>query len=905
MEAMRATEVVAADEAEKAEAWEERPYVHAYEQSGVEAGGGWAAVAAVRLAACPVERVDAYQAAAAAARRVRGQVDFVGSLFRPGATPTFALRYVTRPDPADPAAAGVDVVLLAKVQAMNPADAQARAVELVAEVLPLLRGALPEHEWEVVADPAAFDAVWAPFDWDTAHVAEIRRREDRIPRGGAPLPPYRLPAGRAPAEEDERKVEDEDAGAEAATRDAAYVVYPFAPRASTLPRLLRILLLHRSPVVWQVALKPTRLSEPERAALAAQVAACDAGPFADGGAYGAAPDAVGHRRAAAASGVLMEHLARLADAPFLLNVTVASPAPLPRTLLEAVGAEVTAPVGESADPYVLPAMDRGGHDLALPRGADERAAARGNARRLAFASWGPTAAPAGLRRLRHLVGAPEAAGAFRVPIAGDEGMPGMTVRRARTRPAPRELALLARAAPAGTLTPMGTSLRNGRGRPVCLAETDRRQHVYVVGQTGTGKTTLLRTMVQADMAAGRGVAVIDPHGDLFADLLASVPPHRVEDVVALDPTDVEFPVGLNLLECRNGDEGAVPEQERHFVVREMRAIMERLIEDQYPGHIGEFAGPVFFQHMQMNMLLAMSNPEDPGTLLEFHEILQSKDYWKRWLPLKWSDARLKRWVEMTLPGMDYTRRSSENSAMGEWVSAKFEDFILDPRLRLMFGQKRSTIDLRRVMDEGKILLVNLAKGQLTEANARFLGMVLMAKVQAAAMSRVNTPPEKRRPFYLYVDEFQSLATDNFVLLLSEGRKFGLGVVLANQFVSQLSGGHRHGRITDAIFGNVGTIAALRTGRTDAHALEPYFAPAFGADDLANLPNWQACVRTTAAGQVVPPFTLHVSPPGGADGGRDEGTARRVRERSRARYGRPRAEVEREIARSLEGPAKDE
>ena len=180
----------------------------------------------------------------------------------------------------------------------------------------------------------------------------------------------------------------------------------------------------------------------------------------------------------------------------------------------------------------------------------------------------------------------------------------------------------------------------------------------------------------------------------------------------------------------------------------------------------------------------------------------------------------------------------------------------------------------------------------------------MAKVQAAAMARVNTPPEKRRPFYLYVDEFQSLATENFVLLLSEGRKFGLGVVLANQFVSQVSGGygHRHGRIADAIFGNVGTIAALRTGRTDAQALEPYFAPAFDADDLANLPNWQACVRTTAAGQVVPPFTLHVAPPaGGPAGGRDGETARRVRERSRARYGRPRADVEREIARSLAAP----
>jgi hypothetical protein len=433
--------------------------------------------------------------------------------------------------------------------------------------------------------------------------------------------------------------------------------------------------------------------------------------------------------------------------------------------------------------------------------------------------------------------------------------------------------------------PLGENRYLGIPQPVYLTERDRRRHLYVVGQTGTGKTTLLKQMVLADMEAGRGLAVIDPYGDLFEELVALVPATRREDIVILDPADTDYPVGLNMLECADGTE-------RHTVVREMRAIMQRLLEDQYQYHAAEFAGPVFYQHMQMNMLLAMSNVDDPGTLLEFYEIFRHERCWRRWLPLKWRDAQLQRWVEKTLPGLDYTKRYSEGQSWGEYLSSKFDDFVFDPKLRFIFGQKRSTLDLSEIMNTGKILLVNLAKGILTEANARFLGMVLLAKIQAAAMKRVNMLTADRRSFYLYVDEFQSLATENFMLMLSEARKFGLGLVLANQFVSQI----KDDRIIQAIFGNVGTLITFRVGHQDAAMLESQFLPYFDRHDLVNLSNWTAVVRTAVGGEVVAPFTLNTVAP---DGIPDWETVPVLRAVSQKKYGRRRVIVEKEIARSLE------
>ncbi|MFA4029505.1 MAG: hypothetical protein GDYSWBUE_000532 [Candidatus Fervidibacterota bacterium] len=849
----------------------QKPYIHLW---SAEAGEQWYGVFAIRLMACPTERKEGVRSDEVVARRLQEQVGFINALFCPEPPRAFAVRYIAQPHPTSFSAGSIEVALLGKIEAGAKEEAQRQAQALCQEVAALLGGTMPDYVWDVVTEADTFNKVWAPFDWECAYVAEIWRREDQV-RLKSVRPRPSLGRGRA---------QPQPAwGAE----EAVYFVHPFIPRPTTLARLLRIMLLQRAPILFQASISPVWLTEEEEEGLVAEISKCEQ--------YGQRREALAREgivtaqtihevRAAALCEGLLSQLLRLQDAPFLLNITLASPEPLPRTVLEAVGSEVTAPVGSESVSPSLKGLQAGGYDVVFPQTEQEKQKARQNAQFIAFELWGETLAPAPLRRARWLVDAWEAAGAFRFPIATAEGLMGMEVQTARFRPLPRETAAIGQSGSEGERLLVGENRYLGMSEQVFLTERDRRHHIYIVGQTGTGKTTLLKTMIVADMKAGKGLAVIDPHGDLFDELLTHIPEERIDDVVILDPTDMEFPVGLNMLECSN-------EEQRHFVVREMRAIMERLIRDQYEHAAPEFAGPAFYQHMQMNMLLAMSNPDDPGTLLEFYEIFQHEDYWKRWLPLRWKEPQLERWTKQNLPNIDYTKRYNDTMTWGEYLSSKFDDFVFDPKLRLIFGQKHSTIDLRRIMDEGKILLVNLAKGELSEANSRFLGMVLMAKMMEAAMSRTELPVEERRIFYLYVDEFQSLATQSFILLLSEARKFGLGLVLANQFVSQI----KDERIVQAIFGNVGTLISFRVGQTDAHLLEPHFAPFFDHLDLSNLPNWHACVKTTVNGQVVTPFTLRTillnDPP-------NPQIAEQVRARSRARYGRRREEVEKQIQQSL-------
>jgi type IV secretory pathway TraG/TraD family ATPase VirD4 len=415
---------------------------------------------------------------------------------------------------------------------------------------------------------------------------------------------------------------------------------------------------------------------------------------------------------------------------------------------------------------------------------------------------------------------------------------------------------------------VAASLVGNHYQPVVIAPEDRIRHIYIVGQTGTGKTTMLKSMIGSDLKSGRGICVIDPHGDLFRWTLAQIPDERMEDVVLLDPADKEFPVGLNMLECPD-------ESQRHFLVQEMTGIVSRIMQDEHGQAAQEWMGPVFLQHVRMNLLLVMSDPETPGTLVDFYDIFVEKDSWKRWLPLKTADPQLEKWVAQVLPRTDYFK-TSEGSVFGGYFSSKFEQFVFDPILRNIFGQRYSTINFRELMDQGQILLVNLAKGELSDICSRFLGMVVLAKLQAAAMGRVRVPLEQRRPFFVYVDEFQNIATQSFISMLSEGRKFGLGLVLANQFVSQLE----DRRIVESIFGNVGTLISFRVGQPDAEVLEKYFYPVFSRSDLISLPNWHSVMSTLANGQTVQPFSIETKL---MLSEYDYSRAERVREQSRRKY----------------------
>lgn len=441
-----------------------------------------------------------------------------------------------------------------------------------------------------------------------------------------------------------------------------------------------------------------------------------------------------------------------------------------------------------------------------------------------------------LTELLYLFDSNESVSAFKPPFFIDDNIPGVKVRRFRHYDMPYNYSA------SGVV--IGMSTQNNKKVKVKISEEDRKRHAYIVGQTGTGKTTLLKQMILNDMQEGKGLCLLDPHGDLFNEVLSSIPNKRIQDVVLIDPNDIEYPVALNILECSDLSHS-------YFVAQEMVDIITKLMIDEYgETAIANIAGPIFFQHIKMNFLLCMSNPENPGTLLEFYQIFNSKDYWKRWLPLKVKDKLLENWTENVLPSIDYTQFSNDSTSMGGYIGSKFSNFVFEPKLRNIFGQKKSTIDFKRIMDEGKIVLVNLAKGELTESTSRFFGMVVLAKIQADLMKRLSTPPKKRVNFNLYVDEFQSIATKNFITLLSEGRKFGISLVLSNQFLFQVSDS-----IMNSIFGNCGTIICFRLGLQDAEKMEAKFQPAFNKTDLMNLPNWIACISTLENGQIISPFNL--------------------------------------------------
>lgn len=815
----------------------------------VELAGGWVGGGALQS----LVRLRTDQPERALVARAQEQIDLVTSLWDPAGDLTYALRVLAEPHAANPADSKLTVALL--VRANEPERLQLALSELRA----VIGGLQPDDQWRPLAGEE-LDHLLVPFSFDQAQVAAVVRRETAVDLNTLRARPG-LSRGTTGA-------------ARATSYDEVYCVHPWTGRPSSRGRVLRTMMLSDGPTLLQVLLRPTVLAEVEEKALAA-----DLNQSAEAASR---QTTTRPAQAQALATMLHQSLVTLADSPFEVSVTLAAPERLPASLVETVGSTISAlPGGEDG----VAGLYRGGFDAVWPTTDEERAGARAGLAELRLVAWTPTAAGEGGPRLRGLMDAREAACAFAWPCAVEDGLPGIEVHHARQRPAGLELIDVSDQD--GVL--LGDAPSLGGEIEVKQPARDRTTHAYVVGQTGTGKTTLLKQMIIHDIQAGAGVFVIDPHGDLIDELLCHIPPERHQDVAYIDPADMDNPIGINLLAPR-GD------MERHFIVRELVSIFDRLLSDRYGHKADDYAGPTYHQHLQMNLLLAMSRLAEPGTLLEFYQIFQSRDYWRRWVPLEWHEPMLQRWVDSTLEAMDYTRRPSEMTATwGEYLSSKFVDFVFDPRLRLIFGQKRPRLDFAAHMNKGGIILARLAKGILSEANTRFLGMVLMAQMQVAAMRRVAIPPAERRPFFCYVDEFQALATREFAVLLSEARKFGVGLILANQYANQID----DPAILRSLLGNVGALVAFRLGSEDAQLLGPEFQPGFDALDLNNQANYHAAVRMAVHGRRALPFTLRTrpAPAPGADGE----NAAAVRRASAAQFGVPRAQVEAEIADSLEPP----
>lgn len=417
---------------------------------------------------------------------------------------------------------------------------------------------------------------------------------------------------------------------------------------------------------------------------------------------------------------------------------------------------------------------------------------------------------------------------------------------------------------------IGKNIYRGEEKEVRISAQDRLRHLYIVGQTGTGKSVSLQNMLTQDIENGEGVCLIDPHGETVEAVLAKVPKHRADDVIVFNPADIERPIGLNMLEY----DSAHPEQ-KTFIVNEMINIFEKLYDLKATG------GPMFEQYARNALLLVMSDPSTGSTLLEVPRVFSDPAFRKLKLA-KVTDVVVKNFWENEA---EKAGGDASLANMTPYITSKFNTFIANEFVRPIIAQQESSINFREVMDGRKILLVNLAKGKIGEINSNLLGMIVIGKLLMAALSRADTAETERKDFYLYIDEFQNFATDSISVILSEARKYRLALTIAHQFIGQLKE-----NIKQAVFGNVGSMLVFRTGIEDAEFLQKQFAPEFEASDISNLDNLNAYAKLLINSQAVKPFNVVVSFP---KQGNPE-VAAILKELSRLKYGRDQKQVELEI-----------
>ncbi|OIO07327.1 hypothetical protein AUJ35_02285 [Candidatus Falkowbacteria bacterium CG1_02_41_21] len=424
---------------------------------------------------------------------------------------------------------------------------------------------------------------------------------------------------------------------------------------------------------------------------------------------------------------------------------------------------------------------------------------------------------------------------------------------------------------------LGYNIFRGIKTNIRVKRLDRRRHCYAIGKSGTGKSVLLANMAIQDIENGDGVCIMEPNGDLIEDILNRIPPERAEDVIVFSPADMERPMGLNLLEF---DE-RYPEQ-KSFVINEMIGIFDKLYDLKATG------GPMFEQYMRNALLLIMDDPETGSTLMEISKVLADESFRK---------MKLNKCKNPTV--VDFWRKEAEKAGgdaalanIVPYITSKLTSFVSNDMMRPIIGQQKSAFNMRDIMDNKKILMVDLPKGAIGETNAYLLGMIMVGKILMAALSRTDIPQEQRKDFYLYIDEFQNFTTNSICQILSEARKYALSLTVAHQYIGQLSKNNDN-QIKDAIFGNVGTMISFKVGSEDAQFLTKDFGPVFNEYDMVNVGRG-GFMKLLVDGATTRPFSFQTVWP--LMGTAREEMAKKIRTLSRYKFGQDRSLVDSEILR---------
>jgi hypothetical protein len=414
---------------------------------------------------------------------------------------------------------------------------------------------------------------------------------------------------------------------------------------------------------------------------------------------------------------------------------------------------------------------------------------------------------------------------------------------------------------------LGDVVFPGVNKVARLTREDRRRHFYIVGQTGTGKTNFLKSLFAQDLESGEGACFIDPHGDIAEEILNIIPKNRIDDVVYFSPGDTQRVMGLNILEY----EKTRPE-DKTFIIGTLIEIIDKLYNLQMTG------GPLFEQLLRNGLLLIMDNPDWGHTLLDFPRVLVDDDFRESLLKECKNYTVIEYWTKEAFLARGET--SFEN--LVTWVTSKLNPFFANDFVRPIVAQPKTTIDFWKIMNEGKILIVNLSKGKLGETNAYLLGMLVVTKILLSAFRRTIIPEEERRDFYLYIDEFQNFAFKSIASILSEARKYRLALTMAHQYIKQLPED-----LVNAVVGNVGSLMVFRVGEHDAEFFEKLFSPFFSKSDILNLPNYHAYVKILIHGFPSTPFAVKTrKAPSG-----DKAYGEKVKELSLLKYAKPKEEVE--------------
>lgn len=779
-------------------------------------------------------------------QRLEAQTQFIARFplligATPGARAAFELRIIVDPEPARGATEPqTEVYLVCRFTsyAVAPSDLRTQARAFASDLSDTLHGSLPSFRFIPVTEGRQLTHALRPFK--IADTVEFRRRPARLMDAPLPLPFQGAPMSEAIVDEMQRH------------RSASMLSICFAPEELEDGPLFPE---RDDPFALTGAMRNGQQERQEER------------PQGSDGQASETEALVSAYTDQSQRNVVAARYAALRMRAFRVRAQLAGAGPLSGALISRVASEIAGPGEATAQgAWSHPELPiAGGALVERPRTSrmrDEPYSAFDIAERnltlLLHTPWGSTADETQSSALADLADLREAANLFALPTA-----PNWLPERGAALPLPY------RARVAEPTIQLGVNLVRERAVPVRLSIESRNQHLWVLGKTGVGKSTLIANMALQDINAGRGVIVIDPHGDLIRDIAGRVPKERIEDVILFDPADTEYPVGMNMIECEN-------DEERALIVSSFIDMIVQI----YDPHNQGIAGPRF-QHGARNvMLTVMYSPG--GTLVEVVRAFQDDAYVRSILPYV-TDPMVKRyWQDQISKTNDFHR-----SEVLDWLVSKFSHFTVDMTMRRILGQSKSAFRFREAMDSGKIVLISLGKGKLGSANANFIGFNLLPMILHAALSRANIAETERRPATLYIDEFQNYASTSLASMLSEARKYKLALVLANQHIGQLSADVR-----DAVIGNAGSIISFRTGAADGRTVEQALEPSpVAAHHLMDLPRFTAYSRLLSDGQQTPVFTLETEPlPIPFDQARYE----EVREWSRTIYGRPKAEVDAEM-----------